>query len=179
MPGGCSMTVCRIMFVAVACCTVLTIGCSKGANAPQLVPADGEVTYKGSPIAGATITFIPEKGPLAMAVTDLGGKFTLSTGSFPGVTAGPVSVSISAYTPGQGKSSDSAAVSKPPQSEAEAADYLKKAGQMQEAMNRGESAAASQPKSLIPERYTKAETSGLRFEVKASGENHFPIELLD
>src|SRR5260370_11472637 len=123
----------RRIFTAIAGCMLLAIGCSKGANAPDLVPADGTVTYKGSPIAGATVTFIPEKGPLAMAVTDLEGKFTLSTGSFPGVAAGSVTVSISAYPPGQGPSSDMAAVSRPPQNEAEAADFLKKAGQMQDA----------------------------------------------
>jgi hypothetical protein len=167
------------MFAAVAGCALLAMGCSTGANAPQLVPADGEVTYKGSPIAGATVTFIPEKGPLAMAVTDLGGKFTLSTGSFPGVAAGPVTVSISANAPGQPGSTGTDAVSKLPTTPEETAAYHKKAMEMQKAQADGQSAAAAQPKSLIPERYTKSETSGLKFEVKASGENHFSIALVD
>jgi len=56
-------------------------GCSPNPKLPT-VPAAGTVTYKGEPVEGAEITFMPlspESGKPALAVTDAQGRFTLQT----------------------------------------------------------------------------------------------------
>lgn len=158
-------------------CLALLIGCSSGTNGPKLAPADGTVTYKGSPLAGATVMFVPAKGPVAMGITDVNGKFRLATGTIRGAVIGPVTVSITAMSASE-NTSGMDAISKRPQSKEEADAYMKKASEMQAAMSSGR-AADVMPKSLIPEKYGKAETSGLRYEIKANGPNHFEIALTD
>lgn len=154
-------------------------GCSSDAGGPKIVAADGVVTYKGSPLAGATVTFVPEKGPLAMGVTDLEGKFKLSTGALVGVAVGSAKVSVTAYPAGQSSSSPASSLGAPPQNPQEAAEYWKKVGEMQQSMAQKKTTEPEQPRSLIPERYAKAETSGLSYTVNPSGENHFTVELKD
>lgn len=159
---------CGFLFVAV--------GCSSGGSGPKLVSADGKVTFQGKPLAGATVMFVPDNGPIAMGVTDLEGKFTLSSGSLSGTAVGPAKVSITAYPPGQ-EPPDMSAIAEDPKTPEEMAAYMKKAEEMQQAMASGQSPLAQQPKSLIPEKYGKIETSGLSFTVEASGDNHFEIPL--
>jgi len=86
---------------------------------------------------------------------------------------GPVKVSITAND--AGAQADQDAVSKRPQTPAETEAYMKKAAEMQAAMARGE--APTQPKSLIPVKYTKSETSELSYTINADGKNHFDIEI--
>lgn len=168
-----------VCFLAISCGLTLLGGCSGKGDLPKLAPADGTVTYQGKPVAGATVTFAPDKGPLAMAVTDLNGKFTLNTGTFPGVVVGPVKVGIIATPAAQGAGSDLSAISKRPQNDKEAAAYLEKANELQQKFAEGENPEALQPKSLIPEKYTKVDTSGLSFTINANGDNHFTIDLKD
>jgi hypothetical protein len=56
----------------------LLSGCS-GPDRPQLVPVSGMVTLDGQPVEGATVTFTPTGGRMAIAVTDAAGKFQLTT----------------------------------------------------------------------------------------------------
>lgn len=156
---------------AVAACVLLS-GCSSSTR-PKLAAADGTVKYLGTPLAGATVMFVPEKGPIAMGITDLNGKFTLSTGTYRGVVPGSAKATVTAAIAGQ-QSSDSQDLSKPAQSQAEADAFLKKAGEMQQAIATG---TAPPPKSPIPEKYGNAETSGLVFTITENGDNHFTIEL--
>lgn len=73
----------------------LLLGCGGGADdAPELVGATGTVFYNGKPLAGATVTFVIEKFPLATGVTDAEGKFSLTTGGRPGVPVGKAKVGI-------------------------------------------------------------------------------------
>lgn len=157
-------------------CLSVALGCSSGGSGPKLAAADGTVTFQGKPLAGATVMFVPDNGPIAMGVTDLEGKFTLSSGSLRGAAVGPAKVSITAYPPGQ-EAPDMSAVAEQPQTPEEMAAYMKKAEEMQQAMASGQSPQSLQSKSLIPEKYAKAETSGLSFTVEASGDNHFVIPL--
>jgi hypothetical protein len=151
-------------------CTV-AVGCSSSSEGPKLASADGTVTYQGHPLADATVLVAPEKGPVATGVTDLEGHFTLSTGSRRGAVVGPVHVAISAGEPASGGVPE---LPKPKNAE-EARAYLEKAGQMQQAMM--QQGGPQQPKSVIPPKYAKIDTSGLSYEVKASGDNHFDIQL--
>lgn len=155
---------------------LLVVGCSSGTKGPQVAPADGRITLQGKPIAGAQVMFVPDKGPIAMAVTDMDGKFQLTTGSVRGAVVGPVKVAISATTPGGVDGDSLGAISKNPQSQAEADAFMKKAAEIQADMAAGKITDVI-PKSLIPERYGKSESSGLAYEIKANGDNHFAIEL--
>lgn len=160
-------------------CVGFVAGCSGGSEKVKLVPADGIVTYQGKPLAGATVTFVPKTGPLAQAITDLEGKFSLATGTLPGVTVGPVQVTVSAFPPGKSNSGGSTGVPGDPKSAEDSAAFLKAAGEMQQSMSEAKDTEVATSKSLVPERYLKAETSGLQFTVKADGDNHFKIELQD
>lgn len=161
--------------VVIWCCLALAGGCSGQGDTIQFAPADGTVTYRDKPLSGATVTLAPDKGPLAMTVTDENGKFSFANG--PGVAVGSVKVGIIAMPSRQVSAADVAAVSKPAQTEEEAAAYLQKAGEMQKKM--AENPELVRPKSLIPEKYTKVDTSGLSFTIKANSDNHLKIELKD
>src|SRR5262249_49985379 len=79
----------------------LSAGCGSDGGTPvRLAEAGGVVTFKGAPLADATVTFIPDNGPIATGVTDLSGKFTLMTGSRAGAAVGPCRVSVAAYAAG-------------------------------------------------------------------------------
>jgi hypothetical protein len=73
-------------------------GCGSG-DQLKLVQATGVVTLQGMPLDGATVIFVPEKGPLAMGLSDKDGKFTLSTGQSAGVAVGKCGVSVSLSAP--------------------------------------------------------------------------------
>ena len=156
--------------------TSLFFGCGGDASAPTLAPATGVVTYKGSALAGATVTFLPSAGPLAIGMTDMKGEFKLNTGALPGCTVGPVKVAVTIGTADEGASS-APVVSTGPVSPAEMEAQSRK---MAEATMAHQKADASKPKSLIPARYKDATTSGLSFTVDADGaKNVFKIELQD
>ena len=152
--------------------TGLTIvGCGAEKTSVQLAPAEGTVTYQGRPLADATVLFAPEKGPIATGVTDLEGHFTLATGSRRGAAVGTSKVAINVGGPPGGAETEAPP---PPKTEEEAREFSKKAGEMQMQMAQDELA---KPHSIIPPRYEKAESSGLSYEVKASGPNNFEIKL--
>jgi hypothetical protein len=56
----------------------LLLGCSGEEPGPPVYPVKGKVTLDGEVLAGATIQFFPEKGPLASATTDDKGEYTLN-----------------------------------------------------------------------------------------------------
>jgi len=144
------------------------VGCSDGAALPTLVPAGGIVKYKGSPVAGATVMFIPEDGPLAGGTTDLSGKFTLKTGTLEGVAVGNCKVTVTSVEPDTSGASGSSAPSK--------ADMQEKMMQATKSFIEKKPGSGG-PKSLIPERYAKADSSGLSYIVEKGAPNQFAIEL--
>ena len=161
-----------VNWLCIACVGVMVIGCSSGSTALTLAPADGTVTFMGTPLAGATIMFAPEKGAVAFAVTDLNGKFQMKTGGRNGVIVGPVTASIT--IPSSDDASVDPAIAKPPKTPEEAQAYMKKAGEMQAKMA---TTKPEKPKDLLPPKYSKTDTSGLSYTIKANGDNHFDISL--
>jgi hypothetical protein len=130
------------------------IGCGTPRNPEwaNTVPVSGNVTYNGSPVEGATVTFRPassqERG--ATGVTDASGQFRLMTyeandGAIPGSFRVTIQKTV---VEGGGETDDSLA---PP------------------------------PKTVehLPVRYRDPDTSGLVAEVKEGEENEFPFALSD
>jgi hypothetical protein len=152
----------RVIAGAVAA-GALIAGCSGGPKGPPTAAADGTVMSKGSPMAGVTVTFLSEKGSLAIGETDAQGKFRLSA-----VAVGPAKVTI--VKPVDSGSS-SMTITTPPKNQAESELYLQQKREMMRAR-----AEASQAPS-IPAKYSKRETTPLDFTIKADGDNHFTIDL--
>lgn len=146
------MTGMRPVVGLLAAIATMAAGCGRG-DAPELAPAGGTVTYNGEPLEGANVVFTPDAGgPAAYGMTGPNGEFTLSTRAEPGAMVGSGKVVITAFQE----------LDEPKEEhELTAADLEK--------MSR----------SRIPEKYGRAETSGLRATVTADGENQFPFELTD
>ncbi len=156
---------------SLAVCICLFVGCSSSTG-PKLAPVDGVVTFKGKPLANATVTLIPDKGPFAMGVTGADGKFTVSTGVSRGAVIGNVKVSITEGQSGSGETT------KQPTTPEEAEAYMKKAAETQAAIA-ANGGIPPKPVSTIPEKYGKSDTSGLSYTIKASGDNHLKIDLAE
>ncbi|MEJ7592318.1 MAG: hypothetical protein WKF77_12275 [Planctomycetaceae bacterium] len=145
--------------------SVFLAGCSGGeSDAPNLVAANGTVLYKDQPIAGATVTFVVEKSPLATGTTNAEGKFTITTGGRPGAPLGNAKVGVSKAAPavsamgGEMKPEDLVKMS---------AESMKTGG-----------AAVAEPE--IPIKYGNPETSGLTAVLDADGsKNVFEFRLQD
>ena len=136
-------------------------------NRPQTVPAGGTVTYKGQPVEGATVTFVPnvpfvpgETSDVksATAQTDAEGKFQLTTfeagdGAVPGEYKVTV-VKREQVATGTGVDQDDPGYDP----------------------NAPEPPA---PKHLLPEKYSAPASTPLTQTVAEGAENQFPLELTD
>jgi len=143
------------------------VGCGGGNTGPALYPVVGTVTYQGKPLAGARITFIPEKEvAIAIASTDSSGKFTMKSGTDAGVASGPCKVTV-ALIDSSGSASALAVDMKP-----EDMQKLAMEGKLQAALQ------AQEKGSLLPAKYGKSDSTPLTLEVK-KGDNNFAIELTD
>lgn len=67
----------RIYFLALVTLSVTT-GC-RDASQKQTIPVTGKVNFKGQPLAGATVFFVPDSGPRATGETNAKGEFRLMT----------------------------------------------------------------------------------------------------
>jgi hypothetical protein len=156
------------LVISAACCG----GCSVPTGAADRLPTapvSGVVTYKGKPLEGATVTFIPSTNPVpAYGLTDAEGKFQLTTyeqddGAIIGehfVTIDKTTGSTPPATPPSTGNNDpedfdnyvppSLGVTPPP-----VVTYL------------------------VPERYSRPEASGLTAKVAAEGPNSFTFNLTD
>lgn len=132
---------------------VLLAGCPGGTAIEGTVPVTGTVTYQGTPVDGATVSFGPvgEGGRAASGLTSSSGEFTLTTLNVgDGVLPGKYRVTVSKVE------------TQVPQAEGETMDYQ---------------AAKPEVKHLVPEKYERAATSGLEAEVTVDGENRFTFDL--
>jgi hypothetical protein len=140
------------------------IGCGGGSTGgPKLVPVTGVVTYKGQPVPGARVMFLGDGSkPPSIGVTGTDGKFSLASMTGAGAVPGTHMVAVEK----EGAKTDAPIV----QTMDEAMlDYQKQQ----------QAPPAKVEPSLIPTKYTNAQTSGLTFEVKESATNHFEIVLND
>jgi len=134
-------------------------GCTGGAEGeaerPPTIPVSGTVTYKGQPVEGATVVFVPNlpQGKAASGKTDSNGAFAMTTfESEDGAVAGDYKVTVTKIKPGTG-----GAVA-----DVESDEYVDPA-------MAGEK-KPSGPEHLLPEKYSKADSSGLTATVPSSGE---------
>jgi len=129
------------------------IGC--GDSQPETAPAGGVVTFNGEPLANASVNFYPENGKSANGVTDDDGKFTLTTfKSNDGAIVGNHTATVTII------SSEEV-----PESIPEDYDY-------------GAAGSSEEEDGIeIPAKYLSAETSPLKFEVKAGEKNQFELKI--
>ena len=142
----------RISWVFVAVLGTLAAGCGRS-DAPELAPAGGTVTYKGQPLGGANVVFIPDAGgPAAHGTTGPDGQFTWMTRGESGAMVGSGKVAITAFQE----------LDEPKEEHELTAADLEKMSQ-----------------SRIPQKYGRAETSGLTAVINADEENTFKFDLTD
>lgn len=141
--------------IVAAAAALAATGCS---TASGFVPVSGKVTYKGQPVAGATIVFMGgENTRPATAVSQQDGSFSLMTLDAKGVAPGEYTVVVT--------KTDSPAASAEPPSMEEAA----------KSANR----PPPPPKDLLPAKYGDPTKTPFKFTVKAGQKNHFDLQLAD
>lgn len=146
---------------------VALLGCTGGGrtDGEPTHEVTGEVTMNGSPVAGATVTFSPVgEQPAAFGRTGTDGTFTLTTyDAGDGAVAGNYHVLVSKSAGGSG-----AAAGPPGGHDPDNPDTF------QAPKYPGKDSGSG---SVLPEQYSKAETTPLTAEVTAGGENKFGFEL--
>ncbi|MEZ6130999.1 MAG: hypothetical protein R3C59_20200 [Planctomycetaceae bacterium] len=138
-------------------------GCGSGADVPELAAVTGTVTLKGAPLPDAMVTFVPEKGPVAIGMTDGSGKFSLRTGRLDGAVLGQHKVSVQLDQGGSEVVAPTGDLNDPEQLTKYYEQSMKEREETEE-------------KSLLPEKYGNVATSGLTFQV-SGGTNEFSVEL--
>ena len=132
----------------------LLVGCNS-ASVSGTVPVAGKVTYKGAPVEGAIVTFVPEgSGRPATATTAAGGVFSLTTVDAAGAMPGKYKVTVDKVDYGAGGSSS------------------------MEAAATG-SAAEGKAKRAVPAKYAAASSTPFVMEVPAGGKKDFDLALVD
>jgi hypothetical protein len=165
----------QLAWWAMGISVVLLVGCSGGGGAAkgrqQTYPAKGKVTYNGAPVANAQVAFLPEDDgmPPAIGVTASDGSFKLTTYSQnDGAVVGTHQVKVTSMEQD----------TKPPV-EVDFDDPESLARAQAERFRQGVSTPLKEPKSLIPEKYSKFGTSGLIARVTEGSDNEFTFELTD
>lgn len=160
---------CRVSLLI--CCAAglasFAAGCGGDAGTVKVVPAGGTVTFQGAPLAGASVTFVPLEGPVATGITDVQGKFKLSTGAQSGAVPGKSRVSVN--LPVKSDADDLKGLSEAEKS----MELTKRMG-----ANPGKMYQERDKASVIPEKYTRADSSGLEFTILSDPDkNQFKIDL--
>ncbi|MDZ4683609.1 MAG: hypothetical protein SH850_00885 [Planctomycetaceae bacterium] len=146
---------------------LLVTGCGGGgegaANRAKVYKASGKISYLGSPLIGAIVTFAPqEKQPPAIGRTDDAGEFDLTTyGGADGAAAGEFKVLVM-------------------MNDAGAAPAPQEAHSTEPGFNPGNShsAAAAKPTgNLLPAKFGNADQTPLTAKVEPSGDNKFTFEI--
>lgn len=161
----------------------LQSGCSEDER-PKMASVTGVVTYKGAPVAGATVSFSSPASPRsATGVTDEMGKYQLMTfEKNDGAVLGDHKVTI--FKP------DPAAKGEPPKAtevstegSASGAGSIKVPPTTLPTPGAGNgpmtNLKAADPKSLLPSKYADAGKSGLTAKVVEGKENKFDFSLAD
>jgi hypothetical protein len=151
-------------------------GCGGGGSSLKTVPVTGKVTFKGAPLAGATVSFLnqDQAGRPAGGKTNEQGEYTLTTletgtKMAQGALVGEYKVAI---VKSNQPSAD--AMNQPDMTAAQSEQYLEKmrsgsAEDQQKMGTAGQGGFNTANSSEIPMRYMSAEESGLTASVKAGG----------
>lgn len=151
----------------IACVVSIVVGCLAvafgcGPSGPSLAPTTGTITFDGKPVAGATVTFVPDAGPPGTAVTNDQGGYAIQTVGRDGAVIGRCMISVTKIDP----SSVVMPVNPTPEDMREAA-----------MANRNKS---TKPKSEIPEKYGTVVGSGLTATVTSdANSNVFDFDLVE
>lgn len=136
-----------------------TTGCTKKAGLEGLYPVQGKITLDGAPLEGATITFLPMEGGnrAASALSNAQGTFKVRT-LLPddGAAPGNYAVSVSKRVMEEGKQ----------MTQEEALEASQKGRQI-----------IVNTKETLPDRYTKAISSGISYTVVEGKNEELVIEL--
>lgn len=153
-----------LLCLALLASLVVVAGCKPAGPDIDAYPVTGKVTLNGSPVAGATVTFVPSgEGKSAVGMTDDTGTYTLKTyDGVEGAPAGEYKVKIVKYEGGAAP----AEAAPPPSGEDQeySEDYA------------GAEEETAEPKNLLPEKYADESSSGLTATV-TEGENSIDFEL--
>ena len=143
----------------IACLGLACTGCGSGL---ELAPVSGRVTMNGQPVTQGEITFVPHDGPPAMGTISADGTFQLTTlEAGDGAVLGQHQVTIMATKVGSGSLA-------PTSFEQE----------LQGAQAGGKMLIPGTVTWLVPEKYSRLQTSDLTAEVK-SGTNAIDFDLKD
>ncbi len=154
----CCLVVASLGFIA-------TTGC--GGGGPTIAKVTGKVTLKGTPIKGANVQFHPEKGPMAIGITDDQGNFTLTTNGRPGAPVGLNKVAIS--KPAAAPVGNTMPTNPTPEDMAKMASQAAKGGGLKR---------TEPPKSEVPDLYGNPSTSNLTADVSSNAaDNTFEFTL--
>ncbi len=157
MDAGTVSSTIRPLVVILVGVTSCIAGCGKQSGI-RTAPVSGTITYKGQPVEGATVSFIPDGAERpATAISTAGGKYELATLDLDGAMPGKYTVLV--------RKAEVAAASTEPVS-------------MEEALKLN-SRPATAPKDLVPAKYGDPSRSPLKFEVKTGQKNVFDIQLTD
>jgi hypothetical protein len=149
----------RVYTLGILLAVVAAVGCGG-----KPVKVEGVVTLDGTPVQGAMVSFVPEKGDRqANGLTDADGVFHLTTfntadGALPGTYKVTVEKSKSQSDPGGGVNPGD------PESMRKAMEeFAKKAQKDQKDQKKPE-------KSAIPAEYAKTDTTPLKYTIPYSGQ---------
>ena len=153
-------------------CVVLLAGCGNpDVKSVTLASVKGKVLFNGGPLAEAVVTFVPDKGPVAVGKTDFEGNFKLMTGGKEGCAVGPVVATVSIAQANK----ETAGQFSQTNSDEDRVKMQEKMMKQMQSMGRKED---KKEDSLIPDKYRKSDTSPLKFEVSTdASKNDFSIDV--
>jgi hypothetical protein len=145
--------------------TIAYIGCSNNSDQPTVYPVSGKVTFKGQPVEGASVVFVPSRpgGQAASGTSDASGKYKLTTyNAADGALPGKYNVKVFKYDK-TGRDP-----SKSVQNLSDEED--------QAIFKENVTGAATPPKNLLPKKYERETDSGLSHSV-TDGPTTFDITI--
>jgi hypothetical protein len=157
---------------------VVVTGCG-GYKGPPLAKCEGTVTYNGNPVEGANVTMSNSQG-VANGTTDASGKFKMETvqggKGWDGAPIGTLKVAISKMA--SDNTVDELGPAPPKDDQAANEAYMKKAMEIQ-MKKQQQGGGDATPKSLIPGKYSKQDTSELTVELPKEGKTDIVFDLKD